>query len=85
MAIADNFTEVQREPWETVWLHKEKPVWIVFYENSTHEQFSFYQAYRPVSKVPSGRDPWTVDNRRLGPADRGFKTLETAMQAAEAA
>ena len=79
-----NFVEVQRSPWETVWMHKEKPCWIVFYENSTHPALSFFQAYRPVSKVPKDRDPWTVDNRRIGTID-GYKTLESAMQAVEAA
>lgn len=59
-----------------VWLHKNKPVWIVKFDAID------YQVYRAVEGVPHGRAPWSVDNRRIGPKS-GFSTLAAAMEAAK--
>ncbi len=37
-----------------------------------------YQVYRAVDRVPAGRMPWTINNRRLHTAP--IFTLEEAMQ-----
>lgn len=75
------FSEVPR-PWDQrpVHLHNAKPVWVVHYP-ATQDRAEFWQGYRAVVKVPSGRMPWTVDNRRIG-SDRGFPSLEAALVAA---
>lgn len=78
---ADSFKPVERIT-GTVWVHKTKAVWIVFYEAVKGVRLAYYQAYRAVVKVPAGREPWTVDNRRIGDANHGFPTLEAAMEAA---
>lgn len=76
-----SFTLVHR-PHGDCWLHDAKPVWIVHYP-ATDVRGEHYQAYRTVAPIPKGRQPWTVDNRRIG-TDRGFATLDEAVQAAEA-
>lgn len=78
----DSFKPVKRN-FDTVWMHKTKAVWIVFYEAVEGVRLAYYQAYRAVNPVPAGREPWTVDNRRIGDANHGFPTLEAAMQAAQ--
>jgi hypothetical protein len=84
MKLSENFDFVFRPPDPSgVWLHKSKPVWIRFYAAVDGVRFAYYQAYRSVERVPSGRAPWSVDNRRLGHPDHGYPTLESAMQAAE--
>lgn len=75
------FNEIQT-PIGTTWLHTSRPVWIRYYEPIEGARLGFYQAYRAVEHVPKGRDPWTVDNRRIGHVNYGFKTLEDAMDAA---
>jgi hypothetical protein len=80
IGIESMFDEVSRMPFEKVWLHKHKPHWIVFYEK-THAP-SFYQAYRAVEPVKNGRDPWSVNNKRIGDARYGYATLREAMEAA---
>lgn len=77
-----NFTEVDRDCGKVL-LHKSKPCWIVFYEAIAGVRMGFYQAYRAVAHVPSGRMPWTVDNRRIGDVNHGFPTAELAMEAIE--
>lgn len=77
-----SFSLVHREHGDC-WLHDAKPAWIVHYQ-ATQDRAQFYQAYRTVARVPAGRDPWTVDNRRIG-TERGFPTFDEAAQAAEAA
>ena len=64
-----------------VLLHTEKPVWVVHYE-ATNRHGEHWQAYRAVLPVPKGREPWSNDNRRIGP-ETGFKSQEEAMNAAD--
>lgn len=68
-------------PTGKVWLHREKNMWIRHYPMPNGRGAEFYQAYRPAPyiDVPPGKFPWTEDNRRL--RERGFTTLEAAMQA----
>ena len=62
------------------WKHKTQDYWIVFYSTLKDAGKPCFIAYRPI--VPTkGRDPWTVNNRRVGE----FKTLDKAMAFAEAA
>lgn len=70
-----NFRVVRR-PGQRVWLHVSKPVWIVFYPF-----MEFFQVYRAIEHVPEGRNPWTIDNRVIGPKE-GFTSLAAAMRAA---
>ena len=78
-----NFTLVERETGK-VWLHNDKPVWVVHYE-CTDRRDDFWQGYKAVQRVPKGRMPWSIDNRRIGPEKRGFRTLGEALKAADAA
>lgn len=79
--IEDQFQVVTR-PHGECWLHKAKPAWVVHYPLAPRNPH--YQAYIPAPWVGpddlKGRDPWTVDSRRL--SVNGFKTLKEAMQAA---
>lgn len=80
-ATLDNFNVVKRST-GNCWLHKDKPMWIVFYPDAPDGPH--YQAYRPadwVLPLPKGRAPWTLPNWRL--ITLGFKTLEEAMRAVE--
>lgn len=74
------FKQVERAHCSSVWLHETKPHWIVHYP-ATRVTGEHYQAYRSVERIPAGRKPWTVDNRRIGTQD-GYRTLDEAMQAA---
>ena len=74
------FNQVERPLSGPCWLHETKPNWIIHYP-ATRATAAHYQAYRAVERVPEGRKPWTVDNRRIGSPD-GFVTLDQAMQAA---
>jgi len=74
------FQKVERAPHSACWVHETKPHWIVHYP-ATRVMGEHYQAYRAVERVPEGRKPWSVDNRRIGSPD-GFRALDEAMQAA---
>ena len=80
------FTKTTRgvDDCQVVWLHNEKPHWIVHYEESKHPTMTrpaFYEAFRAIHPVPSGRKPWSIDNKRFSDGN-GFRTLRQAMQAA---
>lgn len=79
------FTKVFRDtdP-EGIWLREDKPVWIVHYPAVKGIRLAFYEAYRAIHPVPKGRDPWSIDNRRLSDGS-GFSTLQEAKAAASAA
>lgn len=78
------FREVQRPHEQTpVYARRDAPVWVVHYP-ATMDRAEYWQGYRAVAKVPAGRAPWAVDNRRIG-SDRGFPSLEAAIAAAGAA
>ena len=62
-----------------VYLHNEKPVWVVQYD-ATEVRPEHWQGYYAVAPVPKGRMPWSVDNRRIG-TERGFPSLEAAITA----
>lgn len=62
------------------WIHNSKPIWIRFYDTANPP---YWQAYRAVKKTKIGQMPWAVDNKRIG-SERGFATLEEAIEAAEA-
>ena len=80
--VESKFSEVKR-PYGNCWLHNTKHVWIVEYP-STRARARHFQAYRAVQPVPKGRDPWTVDNRRIGGED-GYETFEAAALAGDSA
>lgn len=63
-------------------LHLTKPVWVVEYA-ALPGRPRHWQAYRAVAHVPAGRQPWTVDNRRIGVDAIGYPTADLAMAAAE--
>jgi hypothetical protein len=81
-----DFTKVDRGG-ETVWLHKTRPVWIVYYEaieNSHSFRYAFWQPYKAIGKVPHGRMPWTVNNEKIG-REGACKSLEDAFSLASLA
>ena len=57
------------------WKHNVQNFWIVFYQSLKQAKKPCFYTYRTVDKCPSGREPWTVDNKRVG----AFNTLEEAM------
>jgi hypothetical protein len=82
-SVHGDFIEVQR-PWDQTpcHVHASKPLWVVHYP-ATMDRAEHWQGYRAVAKLPAGRDPWTVDNRRIG-SERGFASLEAAIAATRA-
>ena len=62
---------------DVCWLHKDKPVWIVQYDAVPGIRLETFIAYRVAAPLPKGRDPWTVDNRRIGE----YGSLVDAMRA----
>lgn len=78
MPQAEQFKKVQRVDGE-VFAHKSAPVWVVHYP-ATDARAEHWNAYRAVAHLPRGRDPWTVDNRRL--EKDGYRTLKAALHAA---
>jgi hypothetical protein len=75
------FTQVHR-PWDLspVHLHSRAPVWVVHYP-ATRDHAEHWQGYRAIARVPAGRMPWTVDNRRI--SSETFASLDAALAAAE--
>lgn len=62
------------------WLHDSGAMWIVRYEAVPGgREYDVFHAFRVVAKLPKGRDPWTVDNRRLSPEP--FRSLNAAAEA----
>lgn len=43
-----------------------------------------WQAYKAVKRVPTGKLPWSVDNRRIGP-EHGFRRLRNLVNFLETA
>ncbi len=78
----ENYTTVDRQHGSCL-LRNDKPVWIVEY-SETRTRPKRWQVYEPMHPVPKGRDPWTINNRRLGPED-GIATLEQAVAIGDAA
>ena len=81
------FTKVDRNGFP-VWVHNEKPVWIVFYEaikGAHYVRPAFYQAYKSVHAPKKGQQPWAIDNRAILGRDTEFSSLRAAMSAADAA
>lgn len=76
-----NFDVVQR-PHGKCWMHKTKPMWIVYYPLAKQKPYRAYRVKGYELPVPSGRAPWTLDNTYVGNAP-GYETLEEAMQAIE--
>jgi hypothetical protein len=74
------FRQIERNG-ESIWMHTSLPVWIVRYDAIDGVRAEFYKPYRAVAPVPKGRNPWTVDNRRIG-TERGFASLAEAVEAA---
>ena len=72
--------------YETIWVHKTAPVWIVHYEaieGSRDFRHEFWQPYRAIAKVKRGAKVWSADNKRIG-TEAEFRSLEAAMAAAVA-
>jgi len=63
--------------------HTSKPIWIVRYR-ATLDRAKFYQAYIAIDTLIQGQHPGEggVNNRRIG-GERGFRTLQAAIQAVQ--
>lgn len=59
-----------------IWIRDDAPIWIVRYEGIPGYYLEFYGIYKSVTRVPTGRQPWTVDNRCIATAN----TLEEAIR-----
>lgn len=78
--VSKQFKKVQAGG-SPAWMHVSKPVWIRKYDAISGVRAAFYQAYSAIHAVPAGRNPWSIDNRRVG-TERGFPSLTAAMKAA---
>ena len=76
--LSRNFDLVKRAT-GVVWLHKDKPVWVVPYSAIHGVRARFFRAYYAIHKVPKARRPWSIDNRAFGDS---FPSLCNAMKAA---
>lgn len=74
--IASNF-HIENRMYDDVWVHNEKPVWIVEYPLK-----GIFQAYKIKSYVSRNKYKklWAHDNESL--SKDGYKTLQDAMEAA---
>lgn len=81
-SVADLYEAASRPTDQVYWKHKTKPVWIVFYPAVQGVRQAFYEAYKAIQPVPKGREPYSVDNRRISNG-HGYPTLEEAMEAAQ--
>jgi hypothetical protein len=61
-----------------------QPIWIVYYGPVDGYRTERWYAFKSVERIPKGRDPWTVDNRRLCKGG-GFLTFRDAVAACRAA
>jgi hypothetical protein len=75
------FRKVKDAGGEIAWMHPTESVWIRKYDAISGVRAAFYQAYSAIHAVPAGRNPWSIDNRRVG-TERGFPSLTAAMKAA---
>jgi hypothetical protein len=85
--MARNFTRINRNG-QQVWQRKDDPsIWVTHYPALDGVRGGVFYVYRAVAKVPAGRAPWTVDNRRVDASrgDRGISSLPKALAIAEAA
>lgn len=81
MANASDFTQqADRYSDDALYVHKDRQVWIRFYP-AIEGRAAWWQGYRAVKTVPAHREPWSIDNRRIG-TDRGFASLTDAIAAA---
>jgi hypothetical protein len=81
-----DFVEVDRNG-QKVWLHKTRPVWIVYYEaidGSQSFRYAFWQPYKAIAPVPRGRMPWTINNVKIG-KEGACRSLEAAFELATSA
>lgn len=82
MANASDFIQqADRFSNDPLYVHKDRQVWIRFYPAIEGVRAAWWQGYRAVMKVPAHREPWSIDNRRIGD-ERGFASLEAAIAAA---
>ena len=86
--MARNFTRVEQCGGLQRWVRKDKPeVFVTHYPACAGRPGAFY-VLRAVDRVPAGRKPWTVDNRRIcapRAAEHRFTSLPAAFAFAEAA
>ena len=59
--------------------HDEHPVWCVFYP-ATSVKPAHWQGYKAIEVVKKGRNPYSVDNRRVGD-EIGFASQEECEKA----
>lgn len=71
--------EEKSRMYDTVWVHKTKPQWIVFYPCEHSEKTPFYHVYEVIGKPKKYSQIWANDNKMISPKD-GFGTLEQAME-----
>lgn len=57
---------------------------LIEHYSATYLRPAYWQAYRAVKKVPAGKLPWSVDNRRMA-GEHGRKTLREILAVVEAA
>jgi hypothetical protein len=81
MSAADNFEQVERN-FQTIWMHKTKPRWIVYFDcKYTPTRTPFYNVYEVIGSQKKGLPYWANNNVLFGSKD-GYPSLEEAMEAA---
>lgn len=86
---AVKFTRVNGCGGHQRWIRNDKPeIFVTHYPALRGVRQGLFYVFRAVAKVPAGRCPWTVDNRRISPEQAGRSTvhcLRDALLIAEAA
>lgn len=83
-----NFTRVEQCGGTQRWQRNDKPEIFVSHYPACGSRPGVFYVYRAVERVPAGRKPWTVDNRRIcapRAAEGRFHSLPAAFKFAEAA
>lgn len=66
--------------YDTIYVHNEKPIFIVYYDaKHIEDRLPFYQVYEVIEKLKKGHKIWAHNNKLISPKD-GFKTLDEAME-----
>lgn len=73
---------LKQRPTGEYWEHDSAPLWIVEYGAVLGVRRACFKAYRAIERVPAGRNPYSFDNRVLGPRE-GFESLEEAKEYCE--
>lgn len=78
--MGGTFRIVDEHPGGRAWLHVSGSKWIVKYDAIKGVRAAVFCAYKSIEKLPAGRMPWTVDNRRIGGEYRTITEAKDAIR-----